>query len=96
MIIVNAKFFIKDEKREEFLKDIKELIATSKQEEGCLAYDLYEAVLSTNEFVMIENWASLETIEKHNTNPLLLAFAQNITNYSVKKPELQIVEKGVK
>lgn len=45
---------------------------------------------------MIENWASLETIEKHNTNPLLLAFAQNISKYSVKKPELQIVEKGVK
>lgn len=55
MIIVNAKFFIKDEKREEFLKDAAELIAASKQEAGCLAYDLYEAVLSENAFVMIEN-----------------------------------------
>ncbi len=96
MIIVNAKFFIKDDKREEFLKEAEELIAASKQEEGCLGYNLYEAVLSTNEFVMIENWASVEAIEKHNTNPLLLAFAQNISNYSVKKPELQIVEKGEK
>ncbi|MFK4934740.1 putative quinol monooxygenase [Lactococcus garvieae] len=96
MIIVNAKFFIKDEKREEFLKDAAELIAASKQEEGCLAYDLYEAVLSENAFVMIENWASLEAIEKHNTNPLLLAFAQNISNYSLKKPELHIVEKREK
>ncbi|WP_416037932.1 putative quinol monooxygenase [Lactococcus formosensis] len=70
------------------MKVAEELIAASKQEEGCLAYDLYESVLSSNEFVMIENCASLETIEKHNTNLLLLVFVQNISNYSVKKPEL--------
>ena len=92
MIIVNAKFYIKAEKREVFLEEIQKLIASSKEETGCLGYDLYESVNSKDEFVMIENWESKEANEKHNSNPLLLAFAQNIGQYSLKRPVLQIVK----
>jgi Uncharacterized conserved protein len=67
-------FLLKIEKREEFLKDAAELIAASKQEAGCLAYDLYEAVLSENAFVMIENWASLEAIRKTQHESFAVSF----------------------
>ena len=52
----------------------------------------YESTDNQLEFVMIENWESQEAIEKHNTNPLLLAFAKNLSTYSSKKPVLQIAE----
>ena len=93
MIIVNAKFSVKPEAREDFLNEINALIASSKQEESCLAYDLYESAATPNEFVMIENWATKENTEVHNTNPLLLAFAKNVANYVAAAPVLQIVEK---
>ncbi|MGY4757568.1 antibiotic biosynthesis monooxygenase, partial [Lactococcus lactis subsp. lactis] len=58
----------------------------------CLEYSLYESTDNQLEFVMIENWESQEAIEKHNTNPLLLSFAKNLSTYSSKKPVLQIAE----
>ncbi|AGV72508.1 putative quinol monooxygenase [Lactococcus cremoris] len=92
MIIVNAKFYIKADKKIQFLEEIQNLISASKQEIGCLEYSLYESVNTQLEFVMIENWESQEAIEKHNTNPLLKEFAKNLTSYSLKKPILQIAE----
>lgn len=92
MIIVNAKFYIKEDKKSQFLKEIEGLISASKKDEGYLEYSLYESTDNQLEFVMIENWESQEAIEKHNTNPLLLAFAKNLSTYSSKKPVLQIAE----
>lgn len=92
MIIVNAKFFVKAEARTNFLEEIQGLIASSKQEVGCSSYELYESVSHENEFVMIENWETVEANQAHNTNPLLVAFAKNIASYSVAKPILQVVE----
>lgn len=92
MIIVNAKFYIKEDKKSQFLKEIEGLISASKKDEGRLEYSLYESTDNQLEFVMIENWESQEAIEKHNTNPLLLAFAKNLSTYSSKKPVLQIAE----
>ena len=92
MIIVNAKFYIKEDKKSQFLKEIEGLISASKKDEGSLEYSLYESTDNQLEFVMIENWESQEAIEKHNTNPLLLAFAKNLSTYSSKKPVLQIAE----
>lgn len=92
MIIVNATFFVKPEERANFLAEIQALIASSKQEAGCAKYELYESVSHENEFVMIENWETVEANQAHNTNPLLVAFAKNIAGYSVAKPVLQVVE----
>lgn len=92
MIVVNAKFYILEDKKFQFLNEIQELISSSKKEKGCIEYSLYESINVKNEFVMIENWESKETIEKHNSNPLLVKFAKNIGDYSLKKPVLHIVE----
>ena len=92
MIIVNAKFYIKEDKKTQFLKEIEGLISASKKDKGCLEYSLYESTDNQLEFVMIENWESQDAIEKHNTNPLLVAFAKNLSTYSSKKPVLQIAE----
>lgn len=92
MIVVNAKFYIAGDKKEQFRGEIEALITSSKKEEGCLDYSLYESVSNQNEFVMIENWETQASIEQHNSNPLLKAFAQNLANYSLKQPVLHIME----
>lgn len=43
MKIIQATFYINDDKRADFLADIFPLI-TARLEEGCLKYDLYESV----------------------------------------------------
>lgn len=92
MILVNAIFDVKESEFDNFLSDINKLIDSSKQEEGCLGYELYQSTSSENRFVMIENWADQAAIEKHNQNPELLAFAQNVANYVTAKPVLHVTE----
>ncbi|MCA9764792.1 MAG: antibiotic biosynthesis monooxygenase [Carnobacterium sp.] len=90
MKIINATFFIKENKRDEFLASIKPLIAATLLEEGCISYDFYESFEEPNRFVMIENWKNQAAIHAHNENPLLLDLFNNIPSYSSKQPILTV------
>lgn len=50
MKIINASFFIKADKREEFLVDTLPLIRSSRAESGNISYQLYEAIDTPNQF----------------------------------------------
>ncbi|WP_214827794.1 putative quinol monooxygenase [Exiguobacterium algae] len=92
MVLVNATFDIQASQRENFLQAIQTLIDSSKQEAGCVGYDLYESTSVENRFVMIENWEDQAALEQHNQNPVLLNFAQNVANYVSAKPVIQVAE----
>ena len=63
MIVINAEFYIMPEQKQQFLNEISELIQASKQEEGCLSYQLYQAITDENNFVMVEKWENPQAIE---------------------------------
>ena len=91
MKIVNAKFTIKPEKRENFLEDILNLIQASQTDAGCLAYDLFESHTEPNVFMMIEKWSDAQALDNHNKNQTLLAFAAKVPEYLSQKPEITIM-----
>ena len=91
MKIVNAKFTIKPEKRENFLEDILNLIKASQTDAGCLAYDLFESHTEPNVFMMIEKWSDAQALENHNKNQTLLAFATKVPEYLSQKPEISVM-----
>ena len=91
MKIVNAKFTIKPEKRENFLEDILNLIQASQTDAGCLAYDLFESHTEPNVFMMIEKWSDAQALEIHNKNQTLLAFATKVPEYLSQKPEISVM-----
>ncbi|WP_034551964.1 putative quinol monooxygenase [Carnobacterium funditum] len=90
MKIINATFFVKDDKRNEFLATVKPLIEATLLEEGCIDYHLYESFEEPNRFVMIENWENQEAINEHNKNPLLLNLFKNMPTYSAKQAIIRI------
>ncbi|API88098.1 antibiotic biosynthesis monooxygenase [Marinilactibacillus sp. 15R] len=92
MKIINASFFIKEDKRETFLSDIKALIESTRLEKGCLQYHLYESLEETNHFMMVENWENQEAMDEHGKNPLLQRLFKDIPEYSSKAPELKVSE----
>lgn len=92
MKIIQATFYINDDKRADFLADIFPLITSARLEEGCLKYDAYESV-EKNQFAMIENWQNQEAVEQHNQNPLLIKLFGNMPEYAEKKTELTVTEK---
>lgn len=94
MKVINASFFIKEDQRENFLSDTKELISETRKEEGCLAYNLYESLEERNAFIMVELWKDQAAINNHNQSSLLQTFISKVADYSIKAPDLKIFELG--
>ena len=92
MKIVNAKFTIKPEKRENFLEDILNLIQASQTDAGCLAYDLFESNTEPNVFMMSEKWSDAQALDNHNKNQTLLTFATKVPEYISQKPEIIVMD----
>lgn len=63
MIRLNCFFKAKDGKYDEALNVVKELVAASLKQEGCIAYDVFESSTRKDVFMICETWASQETLE---------------------------------
>ncbi|WAT02894.1 putative quinol monooxygenase [Rouxiella chamberiensis] len=55
--------------KSEFLDDVTQalltIVAASREELGCLQYDLHREIDSENSFVFYERWQSQEAVEQH-------------------------------
>ena len=48
---------------------LAELVAATREEEGCLEYDAFESTATPGVFVTIESWRSQEDLDAHMTTP---------------------------
>lgn len=90
MVRVVAKMTFDD--TTEFLVRIQDLITKSRQESGCIFYDLMQDVEHKNILCFIEEWESKEALDKHFETPhfkdgikIVERFARDI-NVSVYQP----------
>lgn len=65
MITIIVHFLVKQGKKEEFHKAMEELLIKSREEEGCLLYDIYEGRDDTNSVVLLEHWKDQVAIDIH-------------------------------
>lgn len=75
-IIVNIK--VKQDKKADLIKIMKELIDESSKEEGCISYDLYESNDDSNSLVLVEHWASQNAIDLHNKTPHFISIGPKL------------------
>lgn len=55
---------------------LQALVAATREEEGCLAYDLFESAAAPGTFVTIEAWTGQEALDGHMASPhIAQAFA---------------------
>lgn len=52
---------------------LQTLAVATRQEEGCLAYDLYESAAAPGTFVTIERWRGQADLDAHMTTPHIAA-----------------------
>lgn len=90
MIIINAKIKVDENKREDYLKLMKDLVEHSRQEKGNLFYHHYEDVSEGNTFVVVENYKDEKAVEEHNQSKHFKNFSQNIGNFITEKPEIDV------
>ncbi len=77
MIIVNANLPVKEEKKEEVIKQAETLIKASRTHEGNISYNLYCDVLDES-LIFIEKWESQEALQAHMQTPEFIEFGEKI------------------
>jgi len=90
-VIVEEK--IKEGQLAAFVEYMAEMIALTKEEEGCRAYDLYESTDGSGSVVMMEIWDSMETLEAHMASEHFKKFIPGAEAYKAETSEIRIFER---
>ena len=90
MIIVNADLPVKDEKKDEVIKQAETLINASRTHDGNISYNLYRDVLDDT-LIFIEKWESKEALEAHMQTPEFIEFGEQIKDSLTGPLDIKII-----
>ena len=74
-------------------QELLALIPTTRQEPGCVNYDLHQAVDNPALFVFHENWASKRHLDDHLGRPHLAAFLAKAGTLLAEPAQITLWEK---
>jgi quinol monooxygenase YgiN len=75
-VTVIAEMTAKPGKEEELKRHLLVLVDHTRQEEGCVQYDLHVSNDDPRKFVFVENWISPEALDRHSKAAHMKAFSQ--------------------
>lgn len=95
MIIVTAKITAKPGKRDKIISKSRNLIESTRLEQGCVNYNLYASTEDDDVLIMLEQWKNQDVLDSHMQTEHFKAFGAdikdilaedlNITIYSADK-----------
>lgn len=65
MVVLIAKNTVKQGMQQAFLQLAKEMVAQTRQEEGCISYDLVGDQADPQVYYFIEKYADMQAVEVH-------------------------------
>lgn len=74
-------------------QELLALIPTTRQEPGCLNYDLHQATDNPASFMFHENWTSKQHLDDHLARPHLQAFLAKAGDLLAEPPQITLWEK---
>ncbi len=86
MYTIYVKFECVSDKREAFIKKMKEtgVLEAIRAEDGCIKYDYYLSEKDPNELLLIEKWESKQHQQIHLTQPHMAKMREFKDNYITK------------
>ena len=74
-------------------QELLALIPTTRQEPGCLNYDLHQATENPAHFLFHENWTSKQHLDDHLARPHLQAFLAKAGDLLAEPPQITLWER---
>jgi quinol monooxygenase YgiN len=90
MVKVIAKFFVKEDKVEEFLKLASVLVEESRKEEGCVSYNLLQDVSNPQILIMVEEWESAKILKTHMASAHFTSIIPKMSLLQFQKEEITV------
>ncbi|MGM9917431.1 antibiotic biosynthesis monooxygenase [Anaerotignum sp.] len=88
MVVLIAKNTVKQGMQQAFLQLAKEMIAQTRQEEGCISYDLVSDQGDPQVYYFIEKYADAEAVEVHRGTAYFQTLVPRIGALRVKPSEV--------
>ena len=94
MITVIAQFSVKENKINDFLAKCQELIKHTRQEAGCVSYELQQNTEQANHYVFLEQGKSKADLELHFATPHFTSIVPVLVEYCEQAPVVQTFQKA--
>ncbi|MDR3592089.1 MAG: putative quinol monooxygenase [Negativicutes bacterium] len=85
MIVVMATLSVKPGKKAELLALAKDVIATTRKEEGCVSYVLLDNSYDPGCCIFVEEWTDKEALRKHSASPHIAKWRQESAEFLTGK-----------
>jgi len=69
MLLSTARDYIRPECVGAYLPLIRALIAETRKEAGCIQYDLFRDTENEGQFMLLERWKDVDSLERHLSSP---------------------------
>jgi quinol monooxygenase YgiN len=92
-VTVVATFQAKPGKEEELKKVLTGLVAPTRQEAGCINYDLHQSAEEPGKFLFHENWTSKAHLDAHLQSAHIKALLPRVPELALGMPEIKIWER---
>jgi len=66
MITIISENIIEEQKQQEFITIVKQMIEKSRKEDGCISYTLHQNTQKPLYYCIIEQWENEQAISQHN------------------------------
>lgn len=90
MIRLNVFISLQEANRAKVLDAAKELTGFSIQEEGCIAYDIFESATRPNVLMFCETWTNAESLSNHEKTDHFvknIAILSELATFKIEKFE---------
>ena len=91
-LTVVAQFKAKPGKESQVRQELLSLVAPSRQDAGCLNYDLHQALGNPALFLFHENWTSKALLDQHLQKPDLQAVLARLGQLVAEPPQITLWE----
>lgn len=88
MIKVIATLIAKNDKVDDTLAALSSLVGPTRNEEGCISYELFQSDDSPTEFVTIEEWRDQASIEAHMGSDHIAAAMGAVSEILAANPKI--------
>lgn len=95
MIRVTAEFVLKEGAYESALETAAELIRLTRQEAGCVAYDLARSTQDERILIILEAWESQAALDAHSASPHFTSLVPKLAGLCASAPVVKLFEQMI-
>ncbi len=92
MVVLHARLLLTDEGRSQFDAMLVRLVESSRAEDGCISYRVYQSLETASEVAFVEEWSDREVLDEHFQTPHFTSFAEKFPAWVTEPAEIRIYE----